>query len=142
MVSWAINIVGDKPNDVIKFFEEVFNIIQSSNYEEEATIDFYELITNVSIKTDKKPIELLNKNSNLDLKYLAYNGKLNVLGVRIGNKISKVEKDFTQIVIEPKPTSPNNRILIRVVFRSSKKEKVYAFHGSLNTRINNFLKQF
>ena len=142
MVSWAINSVGDKPNDVIKIFNEVFDTIQSSGYEEDATINFYEIITNISIKTNKKPIELLNKNLKLDLKYLANNDKLNVLGVRIGDKLPEDGTDFTQIIIEPKPTSPNNRMLIVVGYRSSKKEKLNTFHYDLNTKINKFLKQF
>lgn len=141
-VSWAINSVGDNPNDVIKLFEEVCDIVKTSGYEKEATIDFYEIITNIMIKTDKKPIELLNKNLNFDLKFLADNNKLNVIGVRVSDKLSIEGTDFTQIIIEPQPTSPNNRMVVRVIFRSSNREKINVFHNTLENKISNFFKQF
>lgn len=136
----ALNTIGDKPDSVIGIFQEVNKSILDSGYEEKSTISFYEIVTNINIKVKTPPKEILNKDSKFILDLFKDCGKLNTIGIRLSDNLPEDNREYIEIVIEPKPTSPNTYLSVNVVFRSPEKEKIINFHKNLNTNIQKIIK--
>lgn len=136
----AINSVGDNPDNVMNVFQEVNKIILELDYEEKSTISFYEIVTSISIKSKTTPIEILNKHSNLVLNLFKDCGNLNVIGLRLSDKLPEDNSEYTEVVIEPKPTSPNKYLLTSIIYRSQDKVKIIEFHNNLRPNIQKILK--
>ena len=136
----ALNTIGDKPDKVIGIFQEVNKLMFELDYEEKSTVDFYEIVTNVSIKVKTKPIEILNKHSKSLLELTKSIGQLSTTAIRLSNKNSQDTKEYTEITIEPKPTSPNTYLFISMVFRSQNVQKIADFTKNISANIQKIIK--
>lgn len=130
----ALNVVGRKPDDVFEIFNEIIPSLSSLGYELEATVLFYEIVTNLIIKSERNPREILNKSSKVNLEPWREVGDINVIGMRVGTWISK-EHELMSLIIEPSPVSPSNRFVLKLRFQSKEKEKIGSFHTKLNDRV-------
>ena len=136
----AINTIGDDPDKVINIFQEVNKLVLNSGYEEKSTVAFYEIITHVNIKVENSPKEILNKHSKLVMEYFKEFGKLNTIGIRLSDNLPEDSSEYTDIVIEPKSTSPNTYLLISITFRSLDKEKIIDFSKNVKANIQKIIK--
>lgn len=130
----ALNVIGGKPDDVLEIFNEIIPSLSNLGYELEATALFYEIVTNLIIRLDRNPREILNEFSKVNLEPFREVGDINVIAMRVGTWISK-EHELMTLTIEPSPLSPSNRFVLRIRFQSKEKEKIESFHTKLNDRV-------
>lgn len=137
----ALNVVGTKPESVTEIFTEITSIFSDIGYELDKTSLFYEIIASIIIKSDDKPTDILNKSVNLDLGTLSLNDlDMNIIGMRIGGE--NIEKGKTFVLsIEPNVTSPSNRFLVKLQYRSRDIEIVKSFHSDLDSKIIGLISQ-
>ena len=140
LLARALNTIGDNPDKVIVIFQEVNKLMFELDYEEKSTVDFYEIVTNVSIKVKTKPIEILNKHSKSLLELTKGIGQLSTTAIRLSDKTLQDTKEYTEITIEPKPTSPNTYLFVSIVFRSKNIQKIVDFTKNMNTNLQKIIK--
>ena len=140
LLARALNTIGDNPDKVIGIFQEVNKLMFELDYEEKSTVDFYEIVTNVSIKVKTKPIEILNKHSKSLLELTKGIGQLSTTAIRLSDKTLQDTKEYTEITIEPKPTSPNTYLFVSIVFRSKNIQKIVDFTKNINTNLQKIIK--
>lgn len=128
----ALNIIGEKPEKVIKIFKEISNILPEMGYNTSIAVSFYEIIMNATLKSDKNPIEMIANSTKLNLESLSARA-VAVDGLKLSNKSKKEMKDqLTELFIEPSPISPNDRFSINFLYRSKEKEEVELFHNKIS----------
>lgn len=131
----ALNTIGEEPENVIEVFKEVNAILPDLNYDLEATVVFYEIIANMMIKSTKRPREMISKALKINLKPLEDMGEVVVDSFRIVNVSPTEEQGAIRMIIEPNPSNPNTMYLVRLVYRSPKKERIELFHNKLQSRV-------
>ncbi len=131
----ALNVVGTKPESVTEIFTEITSILPDIGYELDKTSLFYEIIASIVIKSDDKPIDILNRSVNLNIGTLALNDlDMNIIGMKIGGENIEKGKSFV-LSIEPNVTSPNSRFLVKLQYRSRDIEIVKSFYSDLDSKI-------
>lgn len=134
-VARALNTVGKEPTSVLDIFKEVTQFLSDIGYDPKAIVLFYEILTNMNIKSNKNPRDILTKSSRIDLGPLEDIKDIGVTGVLISNKEEAQEYELFSLIIEPNPTSPRNRFAIRLQYRSKDTEDIISFQESLEDRI-------
>ncbi|ODS36331.1 hypothetical protein BEH94_04165 [Candidatus Altiarchaeales archaeon WOR_SM1_SCG] len=138
-VSKALNTVGKDPITVLTVFKELHQFLSDIDYDPEAIITFYEILTNMNAKSDKNPIDVLNNSSRVDLSPLADIGGVGVDGILISNKNVAQEYEVFNLIIEPEPTNPRNRFSVRLQYQSKNKENIISFYESLEGKITKII---
>jgi len=138
-VAHALNIVGKDPITVLTVFKELHQFLSDIDYDPEAIITFYEILTNMNAKSDKNPIDVLNNSSRVDLSPLADIGGVGVDGILISNKNVAQEYEVFNLIIEPEPTNPRNRFSVRLQYQSKNKENIISFYESLEGKITKII---
>lgn len=136
----ALNVIGTNPSNVSDVFSEITSILEDIGYEIDKTILFFEIISSITVKSDGKPIELLNNTIKSNLKSFPVSDvqDLNVVGVRIGGESSSEDSSFV-LTVEPSVTSPSSRFVVKLQYRTHKKENVSNFHKDLNNNVTDFI---
>lgn len=135
----ALNMVGKEPITVLNIFKEVTRFLPDIGYDLEAIVLFYEILTNMNIKSNKNPRDILAKSSRIDLSSLEGIKDIGVTGVLISNKEEAQEYELFSLIIEPTPTSPRNRLAVRLQYRSKDTEDIISFQQSLEDRITKII---
>lgn len=130
----ALNVIGSAPKNVLETFNELMNLLPTLGYETDAAIVFHEILANVNIKTDEKPLEILNKSTRIKFKLLKDIGDLGLTAIRISN-VREDDEDLVNLIIEPNPASPATRFIISLLFRSKARNKIELFHDQLEKKI-------
>lgn len=130
----ALNATGPSPKNVSETFKELMDILATLGYEPNAAIVFHEILANISIKTDEKPLEILNKSTRIKFKLLRNIGNLGLTAMRISNAREE-DEDIVNFIIEPNPTSPTSRFLVTLMFRSKARGKLESFHEQHEKRV-------
>jgi len=138
----ALNVIGTKPNSVTEIFSNIISILPDIGYELDKISLFYEILASVVIKSEHKPADILNKSINLDLTPLSIKGipNIEITAIRIGGE-NTTEGGLYTLSIQPNPTSPSSRFLIRVQYRSKDKETIESFHVDLESKIRELISQ-
>lgn len=140
-IAQALNVVGTKPESVTEIFTEIISILPDIGYELDKISLLYEIVASIIIKSDNKPIDILNKSVNLDIASLSIGGiNSDIIGMRIGGENTEKGKSFA-LSIEPNVTSPSSRFLARVVYRSKDIADIELFYKDLDTKIIEFISQ-
>jgi len=139
--SQAVNVTGTSPKSVMDVFKQLMTLLPSLGYELEAAIGFHEIIANINIKTTEKPLEMLKKSSKIKFKLLKDIGNIGLTALRIGNVKEEKEGEIINFIIEPNPSSPNTRFLVRFMFRTIDRDKLEAFHEKLENKILEIMTQ-
>ena len=138
-VANALNTVGKEPVTVLTIFKEVTQCLPDIGYDLEATVLFYEILANMNIKSNRNPGDILTKSSRIDLSPLEGIKDIGVTGVLISNKERAQEYELFSLIIEPNPTSPRNRLAIRLQYRSRDTEDITSFQESIDNRISKII---
>lgn len=140
-IAQALNVVGTTPESVTEIFTETISILPDIGYELDKISLFYEIIASIVIKSDKKPMDILNKSVSLDLNSLSIDGlNMNILGMRIGGENTEKGK-LLALLIEPNVTSPSTRFLVKLQYRSKGTEDIKSFYRDLDTKILDLFNQ-
>jgi len=133
----ALNVIGTKPNSVTEIFSNIISILPDIGYELDKISLFYEILASVVIKSEhKKPADILNKSIKLDLTHLSIKGIPNtdITAIRIGGE-NTTEAGLYTLSIQPNPTSPGSRFLIKVQYRLKDQATVESFYVDLASNI-------
>ena len=125
----ALNTIGESPKKVSDTFKEVASeILPSEDYDMDIVVSFYEILTNVTIKSDKKPTEILNNSMKLDLELLKQRN-VSVSGLKLSNEFTLRDRGrLTEVIVEPSATSPRDKFKVSLQYRSVDKEEIVQFH--------------
>ncbi len=133
----ALNTIGTSPAEVSKTFADLPHYLIALGYELPAAVQYYEILATALIISDAKPADTLSKVVGRTIKGFDDLGPFNVTALRFSFEDPK--KDSANLILEPSPTSPNSRLVLRVQYRSDDKGKIADFHQSINGRIEAFL---
>jgi len=141
-VAQALNVIGTNPDNVTSIFTEITSFLSEIGYEIDNLSLFFEIVTSIIIKSSSKPKEIFNKSVNLNLGQFTIKdiSDVDVIGIRIGGEDATKNNNFT-LSIEPSPTSPNSRFLLRLQYRSENKDNVEKFYSDLDSKVINLLNQ-
>jgi hypothetical protein len=136
----AINTIGEKPKDVSTIFEEVATkILPGEGYDMDVVVSFYEIIANATVKSDREPVEVLNESAKLNLEPLK-GRRVSIAGLKVNNTFTLRDKNYlTEIIIEPSPSSPRNRFMLHLVYRSRDIGEISSFHDSVDDLISKII---
>ncbi|OYT53860.1 MAG: hypothetical protein B6U72_04535 [Candidatus Altiarchaeales archaeon ex4484_2] len=138
-VAHALNTVGKEPTSVLNIFKEVTQFLSDIGYDPKAIVLFYEVLTNMNMKSNKNPRDILSKSSKIDLSPLEDIEDIGVTGVLISNKEEAQEYELFSLIIEPNPTSPRNRFAVRLQYRSRDTGDIISFQESLEDKITKII---
>ena len=133
-VNAIINLTNN-PKNAIDAFNDIIDILEKSGYNLEKSIRFFEIVTNLTIKTERDPIQIFNKITKVDLGTFEDLGKINISGFKFRSE--KNENEFLELIFEPRLVSPEDKYFLRVIYRTRQIENVKKFHEELE---NNILK--
>lgn len=138
----SVNVIGDQPATVIKHFEKIIESFTKIGYDTNVVVQFYEIITNVVIKYDKNPMELMANAIRLDIEKLTNVRKsldareLSIESLRISNRLKPELMDIlTSLIIQPSPVNPSNSFLIKIIYRSKSIAEIRSFHNELESTV-------
>jgi len=125
----ALNTIGEDPKKVSDTFEEVASeILPSEGYDMDLVVSFYEIITHITIKSDKEPTEILSNFMKLDLELLKQRD-VRLSGFKMSNEFTVRDKGrLTEVIVEPNATSPRDKFKVSIVCRSIDKKEIAQFH--------------
>ncbi len=135
-VAQAINTIGDEPSRVFEQFEKVVELFSDMEYDTNIAIAFYEIVTNIVVKSEKNPVELIANAVKLSIEPPLSARGVTVTGLRISNKLKpEMREVFTDISIQPNPVNPSNRFFIQLVYRSKSRDEIKSFHEQLEETV-------
>jgi len=135
----ALNFVGNEPEMVIELFNDLLDNLPELGFELKSTFSFYEILTNVIVKLeeqDKKPSEIFEKFSSNTLTKLNHIPDLGINYIRFSNKLVQVDDDERfNLEVSPNRTSPDKRIILKILNRSNDYNKIIEFQKNLEGTI-------
>jgi len=131
----ALNTIGAEPEKVMNVFKDLISILSSLEYDLGASIAFYEIVASINIKTEKHPREAINKSIKADLGAFAEYGEIVKDSFRIVNVAPTEKQGQINMTVEPSPSSPNTKYLIRLLYRVLEIEQIENFHQKLAERL-------
>lgn len=138
----ALNVIGDSPEKVTKYNNELMSILETLDYEIENTISFTEVLAAIVAKSDGKPTDMLQKFMKTNVNTVSFKdvGELDIIGVRIARKTC-TDKNLFTLAIEPSPTSTNSKFVITVHYRPENTESIKTFYEDLEEDIIGLIEQ-
>ncbi len=141
----ALNVIGNDSEKVINLFIELMKILPDLGFEIDSTFTFYEILTNVILllePEDKRPNEIFAKFSSNLFTNLEDIPGLKVNHIRFSSEFIPKENDERfNLEMYPNQTSPDKRIILRVLNRVKDYNKLIPFQEKLVTLINNIYNQ-
>ena len=131
----ALNTIGSEPVKVLRSFKEVVQTLSDLDYSLEATIGFYETVATIIVKSEKHPRQMINNGVRINLESFEELGETVVDSLRIVNVEPTEEQGMIRLTIEPNPTSPNTRYLVKVQYRSLTPKGVESFQNEMEKRV-------
>lgn len=140
-VANALNTSGIDPKLVLGRFKDLINILSQLAYELDAIVEFYEILDTIVIYSDKRPADLFEDYSNVDLSSIKKICPTATLwGMLISTKSASKYDNLLNIVAEPSPITPSKNILVKTQYRSNNKEDIIIFQKSLDENILSIIK--
>lgn len=141
-IAEALNVIGTKPENVSEIFKEVMDILSDLEYEIENLVVIFEVLATIIVKTDDKPLNVLNQTVSIDSNSFPVNDVQNwgVTGIRLGGE-NRLKNTLFNVMIEPNPTSQNTKFRAKLQYQSREKENVQTFFENLDLKIINLMKQ-
>ncbi len=141
----ALNIIGNDPESVIKVLIKLMKKLPDLGFELESTFTYYEILTNIILllePEDKRPDEIFAKFSSNLFTNLEEIPDLKVNHIRFSNElISKENDERFSLEIYPNQTSPDKRIILRVLKRVKDHNELISFQKMLVDLIKNIYNQ-
>lgn len=124
----VIGVLAPEPEECISEFVIIEKAI-TSRIEALKEVYFYELLAEIEVKSDVKPVEFMKKvsSSNIIMEELskALGEPLFVFGYRLAREgTSPEESEWVDIEVIPSLARPHSSLYIAIVYRSREREKV------------------
>lgn len=137
----SLNTVGEEPKSTTETFQKLLSLISKLGYEIKGIATSIDVVTNVFIKTDKDPTELINSSVKCDLKpWRELNENANVNGIKIDLVDEEYGKESLRLLIGPSSYSPTTQAVLTVRYLSTEAEDIIDFGKKLEERIMRFMK--
>jgi len=137
----ALNTVGEEPDSTTATFQKLLSVISKLGYEIKGIATSIDVVTNVFIKTDKDPTELINNSVKCDLKpWKELNENTNVNGIKIDLIDEEYGKESLRLMMGPSSYSPTKQVVLTVRYLSTEAEDIIDFCKKLEERIIRFMK--
>jgi len=136
----VIGVLAPEPEECISEFVMIEKAI-TSRIEALKEVYFYELLAEIEVKSDVKPMEFMKKVSsrNVIVEELskALGEPLFVFGYRLAREgTSPEESEWVDIEVIPSPARPRSSLYIAIVYRSKEREKVLEKGKNIRNLIN------
>ncbi|TXT61578.1 MAG: hypothetical protein BAJALOKI2v1_20031 [Promethearchaeota archaeon] len=135
----ALNVIGNEPKEVIGFFKKLMKNLPNLGFELDSTFVFYEIITNIIILLDDgeiKPKEIFKKLSSNLFSGIQNLPNLSVNHIRFSDSLIARESDERfNLEILPNRTSPNKRIILKILKRVNNYEELIQFYEGFKSLI-------
>jgi len=129
----SINIEGEDPESVKKIFNEMPDIFNKIKYDINETIIFYEIITNIIIRTDNNPRDVIRNSCKINLDSLS-DLNTQVSAIKI-NSVDEESRKLLGLIIEPKAGNPHKFYFVNLIFRSPTINELDQFYQELPDKI-------
>jgi len=134
--STAINTIGNNPQQTNQLFSKLLKILTTIGYELDALVGFYEIATNINIKSDKDPRELVNTSVNCDLSsWNDIGSDLKADGIKFDYVDKETAKDSLSITVGPNPVRPKNYLLVNIRYQHIEDDKIIDFGSKIEDRV-------
>jgi len=134
----ALNVIGDNPNKVSGFFDKIHKEYVNLGNDPEATVQFYEVISNIIISTNKEPNSIINEVFKLPLKSLKNYPNKMITAIPL-SAINPETNEGLNIIIEASPSSPKNRFRLRLLYRATTPTSISQFSSKVESIISKIL---
>lgn len=131
----ALNTIGSEPVEVLRNFIEVVQMLSDLDYSLKDTVAFYEIVATIIVRSEKHPRLMVNNAVRINLEPFKEMGDVVVDSLRLVNVEPTEEQGSVRLTIEPNPTSPLTRYLVRVQYRSISPEGIKSFHDQMQHRV-------
>ena len=141
----ALNVIGNNPKKVHKFFNELSDFLPNVGFNLESTFSFFEVITNIVVllEEDINPKNIFQDFINPNYSQIYKSKDLFINFVRYSTEFTPQESgERFQIEFKPHLTSPNNRIMIKILNRSKNIEDIKNFENNLEDIIKDISTKF
>ena len=136
MSTMALNFVGDNPEIVRKAFEDCIGSIEDIGWDLNQVFLFFELAIKATLKTDNNPIVVIKNSSKINLEQFEGINNIAVSAIKVTSEgKDPSNKNWFNLVIEPKLVSPTTRYSIGVLFRHESKDEMLAFQVGVEEMI-------
>jgi len=103
-----------------------------------AAISFYEIISTVSIKTGKNPLDVLKSKINVQMDiFNQFN--TSITGLKFSTTEITDDNELFELLIEPKAISPKERYFMNVFIRSRDLKRIEELNNSMEWFVENFV---
>lgn len=136
----ALNTVGTEPTGTTETFKKLLGIIESLGYEIKGVAASIDIVTNVFVKTDDDPTELINGSVKCDLNpWQELNKNTNVNGLKIDLIDEEYGKETLRIIVGPSSLSPTSQIVLTFRYVNIEPEPIIDFGLKLEERTKKFV---
>lgn len=134
----ALNSIGNKPDVVVDFYQKVLKMLVTLGYEIDALALFHEVQSNINIKTDTNPREMINKSVKCDLTPFQEITPTIVEGLRLDLPVEQPTERL-HVIVEANPTSPKTVMTLRVLYQTIEPDKIIKLSNEIDHRILKFV---
>lgn len=135
--AFALNTVGNNPKNTLRLFKKVVSGIESLDYDVDGFATFQEVVTNVNIKVQNKPIDILKKLSKVKLEPFRDISPIETIGLKFGTPDNK--EVIFNIILEVNPVNPQSLLVMRILYRVRAKNKIIEFSNKIENTIYSFI---
>jgi len=138
---FALNTIGNDPKQTSQFFSKLLKVLTTIGYELDSLAAFYEIVTNINIKSDINPTELINRTVNCNLEsWKELGSDVNVNGLKIDLLDKEYGKEYMTILVGPNPVRPKSTLGINLRYQHLEDNKITEFSTKIEERVLKFVK--
>lgn len=139
----ALNIIGTDVKNIVEIFKDILNTLNEIEIPVSNLVIFFEILTSAIVKTDRKPIDILNKKIDLNARKFVVSDvqNLNISGIQIRGSNDETNS-LLFIFIEPYPANPDNRFKVNLQYQTKSVENIFSFSNEVESNVINLLEQF
>lgn len=137
----AVNTEGDDPIKTTNTFKKLLKVIEQTDLEMKGISTSIDVVTNVFVKTDSTPAELINKSIKCDLApWKEINQDVEILnGIKIDLIDEKFGKESLRIIIGPSSLNPTTQLALTIRYLHIETQPIITFGEKLEERVMKFL---
>jgi len=138
--SLAINTIGNDPHKTNELFSKLTKVLTTIGYELDSLVIFYEVQTNINIKLDTSPLELVSKSVSCNLEsWKELHSGVSVNGIKIELVDNELGAQSLAIVVYPNPIRPKHYLLVSVRYQHIEDDKIIDFGNKIEKRVLNLI---
>ncbi len=132
----ALNTDGLEPSSTTNSFEKLFSILSTLGYEIQGMSTSVDITTNVYVKTDKVPSDIINNSVKCDLaEFKKLNNNTKVNGLRIELIDEEYAKESMTLIISPNPSKPKTSFLINFRYTHIEAQPIIDVGRNIDSKI-------